>query len=75
MTLIIFKKETSGQDWPQLSKPLLSYIKTDFSRWTWEEDESSDEDEDGSTDIINVDMDGFPTGTKGGGIMKQVFSL
>jgi hypothetical protein len=75
MTFIIFKKDTTAWDWPQLSKTSLSYVKTDFSRWTWEGDESGDEDNNGSTDIINVDIDGSATGTKGGGILKQVFSI
>jgi hypothetical protein len=73
MTLIIFKKGTGTRGWPRLSKTSLLYVKTDFSRCTWEGDESGDED--GLTDIINMDMDGSLTGTKGGKIIKQVFSL
>jgi hypothetical protein len=67
MTLIIFKKDMTGREWPQLSKTSLSYVKRDFSQCHW--------DEDGSTDIVDVDMDGSPTGTKGRGISKQVFFL
>ncbi|KAF8970177.1 hypothetical protein BDZ97DRAFT_129642 [Flammula alnicola] len=71
VTIVIFKKDITARDWPQLSKTVLAYVKTDFSRWTWEGDESDDVDEDGSTDIINVDMDSSSAGTKNGGLLKQ----
>lgn len=49
---------------------MLAYVKTDFNQWTWERDEC---DEDGSTDIINVDTDSSSTGTKSGEPLKLVF--
>ena len=67
----------SARYWPQLSKTALPYVKTDFSRWTWEGDESDlDEvDETGSTDIINADMDSSSAGPKDGEPLKPVFTL
>jgi hypothetical protein len=75
VTIVIFKKDITGRHWPDLSKTALPYIKTDFGRWTSEGDESDDEEEDGSIDIINMDMDSSSAGTKGGGLLKQVFPL
>ena len=49
---------------------MLPYVKTDFSRWTWEGDEW---DEDGSTDIISMDMDSSSAGSKNGEPLKSVF--
>ena len=65
----------SARVWPRLSKTVLNYVKTDFSRWSWEGDEFDDVETDGSTDIINGDMNSLSSGTKGGGLSKQVFCL
>lgn len=73
VTIVIFKKDIIARYWPQLSKIVLAYVKTDFSRWTWEGDESDDVDEDGPTDIFSVDIDSSSAGSKIGG--KQVFPL
>ena len=70
VTIVIFKKDLTARDWPQLSKTVLPYVKTDFSRWTWEGDEW---DEDDSTEIINVNMDSSSAGTKSGEPLKSVF--
>ena len=70
ITIISFKKDLTARDWPQLSKTVLAYVKTNFSQWTWESDEW---DEDSSTDIINVDMDSSSAGTKSGEPLKLVF--
>ena len=59
----------SARRWPRLSKTVLAYVETDFSRWTWEGDESDDVEEDNSTDINNVDLDSSSAGT------EQVFAL
>jgi hypothetical protein len=53
----------------------LPYVKTDFSRWTWESDVSDDAEEDCSTDIIDMNMDSSSAGTKSGVLLKQVFPL
>ena len=70
VTIAIFKKDIAARHWPRLSKTLLPYIKTDFSRWTGEGDESDDVED---NDSINVDMDSASVGTEGGGLLKQVF--
>jgi hypothetical protein len=75
VTIVIFKKDITARHWPHLSKTVLPYVKTDFGRWTWEGDESDDEEEDCSTGIINMDMDSSSAGTKSGGLLRQVFSL
>jgi hypothetical protein len=75
VTIVIFKKDITGRHWPDLSETALPYVKTDFGRWTWEGDESDGAEEDGSTDIINMDMDSSSAGTKSGGLLKQVFPL
>jgi len=60
-------------DWPQLSKIELAYVKTDFSQWSGEGDECDIVDEDGSTDIIDVDMDSSSTGIENGEPLILVF--
>jgi hypothetical protein len=75
ITIVLFKKNMSARRWPRLSKTMLAYVETDFSRCTWKGDESDDVEEDGSTDIINVDMDGSSAGMISGGLPKQVFAL
>jgi hypothetical protein len=74
VTFALFKKDMTTRRWPYLSKTSLPYVSTDFSRWTWEGDES---EEDGSTDIIDMDHDKDNTsvGTGGGHLLKQVFPL
>jgi hypothetical protein len=54
---------------------VLPYVGTDFSRWTWEGDESGDVEEDFSTDIINTDVNNSSAGTNSEGLFKQVFAL
>ena len=75
ITLVLFKKNMSALYWPRLSKTVLSYVQTDFSRWTWESYKSDDMEEGGSTDIANVDMDSYSAGIKSGWLLKQVFAL
>lgn len=75
VTLVIFKKDIAARHWPHLSTTVLPYVKTDFSRWTWEGDESDDLEEECSTDIINVDMDSSSVGTISEGLASQVFPL
>ncbi|KAF9062589.1 CHAT domain-containing protein [Rhodocollybia butyracea] len=53
----MFKKDITSRYWPELSKAALPYVETDFSRWTWEGDESDDMIETGSTETINMDAD------------------
>jgi len=64
VTIFIFKKDIAARSWPQLSKTALAYVKTDFSRWTWEGDES-EEDEDAQDETINMDMGSSSAGTEG----------
>ncbi|KIM86381.1 hypothetical protein PILCRDRAFT_4881 [Piloderma croceum F 1598] len=71
ITIVIFKKDIAARYWPDLARTALPYAKTDFSRWTWEGDESDDMEEDCSTDIIDMDMDSSSAGTKNGGLLKQ----
>ena len=72
VTIAIFKKDIAARHWPRLSKTLLPYIKTDFSRWTWEGYEFDDVED---NDSITVDMDNSSVGTEGGGLLNQVFPL
>ncbi|KIM86377.1 hypothetical protein PILCRDRAFT_816309, partial [Piloderma croceum F 1598] len=71
VTFVIFKKDITARHWPHLSKTVLPYVKTDFTRWTWEGDESDDMEEDSSTDIIDMDTDSSSAGTKSGELLKQ----
>jgi hypothetical protein len=75
VTLVIFKKDITARHWPDLSKTALPYVRTDFSRWTWEGDESGDIEEDCSTDIMDVDVESSSAGTKSGGLLNQVVPL
>ena len=75
ITLVIFKKDITTRHWPNLSKTALPYVKTDFSRWTWEGDESDDMEEDCSTGIIDMDIDSSSMGTNSGGLLNQVVPL
>ena len=54
---------------------MLAYVETDFNRWTREGDESDDMEEDSSTDIINVDMDGSFARINSRGLSTQVLTL
>jgi hypothetical protein len=75
VTIVLLKKNMNARHWLRLSKTVLAYVKTDFSRWTWEGDEGDDMDEDGSTDIVDVETDDASAGTKGGQVLKEVFPL
>ena len=72
---VIFNKDITARYWPCLSKTVLPYVGTDFSRWTWEADESDGVEEDFSTDIINTDVNSSSAGTNSEGLLKQVFAL
>jgi hypothetical protein len=75
VTLVILKKDITARGWPRLSKTALPYVKTDFSRWTGEDDESDDMAEDGSSDTTNMGTGSSLSGIKSGGLLKQVFPL
>ena len=51
-TIILLKKQLNVQYWPHLQKTekLSSYIRTDFNRWAWEDDQNDD--------IISAKLDG-----------------
>jgi len=68
ITIVLFKKNASARHWPRLSKTVLAYVETDFSRWTWEGDESDDMEED------NMDMDDSSTRINNGGLSTQVLT-
>ncbi|KAH9485864.1 Protein wos2 [Psilocybe cubensis] len=55
VTFVIFKHDLTIRYWPRLSSnPELTNVKTDFSRWTWEGDESdAPEDENQRVDVID----------------------
>ena len=75
VTLVILKKDITARGWPRLTKTVLPYVKTDFSRWTGEDEESDDMAEDGSSDTIHMGTESSSSGTKSGGFLKQVFPL
>jgi len=69
ITIVLFKKNASARHWPRLSKTMLTYVETDFYRWTWEGDESDDVEED------NMDIDGSSARINNGGLSTQVLTL
>jgi hypothetical protein len=74
VTIVIFKKDVTARDWPDLSKTALPYVKADLSQWTREGDECDDAEADCSADIIDMDMDSSSAGTKSG-VLLQVSTL
>jgi hypothetical protein len=71
LTIILFKKQMNARYWPRLYKAggVLSYIGTDFKRWTWEGDQS-----DGIASI-SESTDGGELGMINGQRFVQVISL
>ena len=70
VSIVIFKKDITARDWPDLSKTALPYVKADLSQWTREGDESDDAEADCSADIIDMDMDSSSAGTKSGALLQ-----
>ena len=62
----------NAHHWPGLSKIVVAYVKTDFSRWTWEGDQSDDMDEYGSADIMDAERD---SAFENGQLLEEVFLL
>lgn len=42
ITIALLKKHMNARYWPRLSKAVLAYVRTDFTRWTWEGDQADD---------------------------------
>lgn len=72
ITITLLKKHMNAQYWPRLSTAVLTYVKTDFNRWTWEGDQADGVEGNNPTDIINGGDINFKTNCVL--LLKQVFS-
>lgn len=74
VTVILFKKQINARDWSHLSKSVLDYVKSDFSRWTWNGDQADDMEKNSTVDIVSAGGDAIPTETSGRPLSEQVFA-